>query len=205
MWRKTRNVDTPTVCAGVDPNRNWDANWSGPGASNNPCTQTYYGTSVFSESECKAAADALVDIVPQAYADVHAYSQYWMFPYGYKSGKCESYDKLMAMSKEIVDAIQAVHRTRFVYGPINEVIYVASGSSADYAYDTVGTVCSYAPELRDQVFLAKLQKYSFKTRADMASFCRQSKSSQLLRKCGPVSLKWVITSLLVAVTPSRLK
>ena len=110
-------------------------------------------TQVFSESETKAAADALVDIVPQAYADVHAYSQYWMFPYGYKSAKCESYDKLMVMSKEIVDAIQAVHRTRFVYGPINEVIYVASGSSADYAYDTVGTVCSYAPELRDQVFL----------------------------------------------------
>ena len=107
---------------------------------------------VFSESETKAAADALVDIVPQAYADVHAYSQYWMFPYGYKSAKCESYDKLMVMSKEIVDAIQSVHRTRFVYGPINEVIYVASGSSADYAYDTVGTVCSYAPELRDQVF-----------------------------------------------------
>ncbi|XP_078492769.1 carboxypeptidase A4-like [Ciona intestinalis] len=28
MWRKTRS-DTGHVCMGVDPNRNWDANWSG--------------------------------------------------------------------------------------------------------------------------------------------------------------------------------
>jgi len=150
MWRKTRNPNTPGVCDGVDPNRNWDANWSGPGASNQPCSQTYYGVEVFSESETKAAADALMAIVPQGYADVHAYSQYWMFPYGYKEQKVESFDKLMTMSKEITDAISSVHRTRFVYGPISEVIYVASGSSADYAYDTVGTVCAYAPELRDQ-------------------------------------------------------
>lgn len=38
MWRKTTNPDTPSSCIGVDPNRNWDANWSGPGASNNPCS-----------------------------------------------------------------------------------------------------------------------------------------------------------------------
>ena len=76
---------------------------------------------VFSESETRQAGDALKDIRPQAYADVHAYSQYWMFPYGFKSERCQNYDQLMEMSKEIVDAIQAVHRTKFVYGPINEV------------------------------------------------------------------------------------
>ena len=107
MWRKTTNPDTPSACIGVDPNRNWDANWSGPGASNNPCSQTYYGKSVFSEVETKAASDWLMAVNPRpaAYADVHAYSQYWMFPYGYKEAKCESHDKLMDMSKEICDAI----------------------------------------------------------------------------------------------------
>merc|ERR1719431_1107584 len=149
MWRKTRNTNTPTRCAGVDPNRNWDANWSGQGASANPCSDTYYGTEVLSEVETRGASVELDKIKPEAYADVHAYSQYWMFPYGYKSARVPSYNKLMEMSKEIVDAIFSVHRTRFTYGPINEVIYVASGSSADYAYDTTGVVCSYAPELRD--------------------------------------------------------
>jgi len=152
MWRKTTNPDTPSACIGVDPNRNWDANWSGPGASNNPCSQTYYGKSVFSEVETKAASDWLMALNPRpaAYADVHAYSQYWMFPYGYKEAKCESHDKLMDMSKEICDAIYEVHRKRFVYGDISTVIYVASGSTADWAYDAAEIPCSYAPELRDQ-------------------------------------------------------
>ena len=121
MWRKTRNTETPGVCEGVDTNRNWDANWSGPGASNRPCSDTYYGVSAFSEVETKYGADELRNVVPHAFADVHAYSQYWMFPYGYKAQKAENYDQLMVMSKEIVDAISSVHRTKFVYGPINEV------------------------------------------------------------------------------------
>lgn len=152
MWRKTRNTNTPSQCIGVDPNRNWDANWSGPGASNNPCTQTYYGTEVFSESETKAAADWLKALSPRpdAYADVHAYSQYWMFPYGFKEEKAQNHDALMEMSKEICDAIYSVNRLRFVYGDISTVIYQASGSTADWAYDSAEIPCSYAPELRDR-------------------------------------------------------
>ncbi len=48
MWRKTRS-NYGTLCTGVDPNRNFDANWSGPGSSSNPCSETYYGPSVASE------------------------------------------------------------------------------------------------------------------------------------------------------------
>lgn len=48
MWRKTRS-NYGTVCTGVDPNRNFDAVWSGPGASSNPCSETYYGPVVESE------------------------------------------------------------------------------------------------------------------------------------------------------------
>jgi len=152
MWRKTTNTNTPGPCTGVDPNRNFDANWSGPGASSNPCSDTYYGTSAFSEVETQAMADFLQGLnpKPEVYADIHAYSQYWMFPYAYKREQCSNHNELMQMSKEICDAIYSVHRKNFVYGDISTVIYPASGSTADWAYETAGIPCAYAPELRDQ-------------------------------------------------------
>jgi len=156
MWRKTRNKDTPSQCVGVDPNRNYDANWSGPGASNNPCSQTYYGLSAFSEPCTYHARDYLLslDPTPQANIDSHSYSQLWLFPYGYKTALCESHDKLYQMSKEIVDAIYSVHRTTFKYGDISSTIYVASGGTIDWTYDmdgydNDGIPCSFCPELRD--------------------------------------------------------
>merc|ERR1712135_150101 len=49
MWRKTRSRAPGTRCYGVDPNRNFDADWAGPGASSSPCSETYYGPSLASE------------------------------------------------------------------------------------------------------------------------------------------------------------
>ena len=73
-----------------------------------------------------------------------------MFPYGYTRQHVPNYNELSQMSKEITDAIYSVHRTQFVYGAIFEVIYPASGSSADWLYDELDVACSYAPELRDK-------------------------------------------------------
>ena len=56
MWRKTRS-NYGTFCVGVDPNRNFDAGWSGPGASNNPCSDTYYGPEVESEQLTKGLSN----------------------------------------------------------------------------------------------------------------------------------------------------
>ena len=107
MWRKTTNTETPGRCTGVDPNRNFDANWSGPGASSNPCSDTYYGVSAFSEKETQAMADFLggLNPTPKVYADIHAYSQYWMFPYAYKKEQCSNHNQLLENSKEITEAI----------------------------------------------------------------------------------------------------
>ena len=73
-----------------------------------------------------------------------------MFPYGYQRVHTPSHNKLMRVSKDIVDGIESVHRSKFVYGSIFEVIYPASGSSCDWAYDTANIPCSFAPELRDR-------------------------------------------------------
>ena len=45
---------------------------------------TYHGERAFSEVEMKAAGDHLKSLgFVEGYADVHAFSQYWMYPYGY--------------------------------------------------------------------------------------------------------------------------
>jgi len=54
------------------------------------------------------------------------------------------------MSTEITTALRAVHGKEFTFGSISQVIYPASGSSADWAYDTADIPCSYAVELRDE-------------------------------------------------------
>ena len=73
-----------------------------------------------------------------------------MFPYGYSRQHVSNHNTLNSISKDITDAIYSVHRMRFVYGTIWEVIYPASGSSADWAYDIANIPCSFAPELRDR-------------------------------------------------------
>ena len=54
-WRKNMNpnteVENPDACAGVDLNRNYDAEWMHGGTSTNPCSTIYGGTEPFSEPE----------------------------------------------------------------------------------------------------------------------------------------------------------
>lgn len=113
MWRKTRSVNPGSTCRGVDPNRNWDAGFggkkiiltacntckhihqrdfklyvcmlsTGPGASTNPCSDSYHGPSAHSEIEVKN----IVNLIKshgnfKSFVSIHAYSQLLMYPYGY--------------------------------------------------------------------------------------------------------------------------
>ena len=59
MDYKIKNKTKSGNCKGVDLNRNYEANWGGPGASGNACSDTFRGPSVFSESESQAQRDYL--------------------------------------------------------------------------------------------------------------------------------------------------
>uniref|UniRef100_A0A7S1XQ31 Peptidase M14 domain-containing protein n=1 Tax=Phaeomonas parva TaxID=124430 RepID=A0A7S1XQ31_9STRA len=72
-----------------------------------------------------------------------------MSPWGYTSDKPTDYATQNAGSEAAVKALEAVHGTRYEYGPISTTIYPASGSSADYTYGECGVVYSYGVELRD--------------------------------------------------------
>jgi len=150
MWRKTRSKNAGYVCDGVDPNRNFDVNWSGPGASSSSCNDAFYGPSAMSEIEVVNLSNLLSSISNvKAFIDIHAYSQYWMFPYAYSYSYTPDHAFLTQVGDESVAAIKAVHGKSYTSGSISEVIYQASGSTVDYTYINHGIKCSFAAELRD--------------------------------------------------------
>eukprot|EP00095_Tigriopus_kingsejongensis_P012144 snap_masked-scaffold954_size76946-processed-gene-0.4 protein:Tk12144 transcript:snap_masked-scaffold954_size76946-processed-gene-0.4-mRNA-1 annotation:"carboxypeptidase b" len=145
---------TNPKCIGVDPNRNFDAAWATKGSSNSICQDTFHGPQPFSEAESKAIRDVIIGGQASgktfaAFLSVHAYSQFWMSPYGYKKSRSSHYSDQIRVMKKAVEALSQVYGTQFKQGPINEVIYQAAGSSVDWAYDNAGIKYSYALELRD--------------------------------------------------------
>ena len=149
MWRKNRRDNLGTSCDGVDPNRNWDAAWSAPGASGDPCDETYYGTAPFSEPETAAMRDfyyAHPNIVSNI--DYHSYSQLILSPYGYTTALPADNDIFLELGEAMHDEILAVHGVSYDWGPIISTIgYQASGGSVDWCYDDQG-VFSFTIELR---------------------------------------------------------
>jgi murein tripeptide amidase MpaA len=94
LWRKNRNPASSggdPAKIGVDINRNYDFLWNFPvtfapnvwPASNDPASDTFFGTGPFSEPEARNA-QWLVDRFPNAryFVDVHSYTGRVMHPWG---------------------------------------------------------------------------------------------------------------------------
>ncbi|KAM4874151.1 carboxypeptidase A1 [Thomomys bottae] len=149
MWRKTRSVRAGSLCVGADPNRNWDAGFGKPGASSNPCSETYRGQFANSEVEVKS----IVDFVKahgniKAFISIHSYSQLLLYPYGYTSEPAPDHEELDQVSKAAVTALASLYGTKFTYGSIIKTIYQASGNTVDWTYNQ-GIKYSFTFELRD--------------------------------------------------------
>ncbi|KAF9181876.1 hypothetical protein BGZ51_005130 [Haplosporangium sp. Z 767] len=147
MHRK--NAQSNGGCLGTDTNRNWGYKWNTGGSSSNPCAQDYMGPSAFSSPEATNMANYLRSLPKVvSYIDFHSYSQLWMTPYGYTSTKPATYTYMNGLASKAVTALRNVHGTSFRNGDIYSVIYQASGSSVDYAYN-IGVGAPFAVELRD--------------------------------------------------------
>ncbi|KAJ8245427.1 hypothetical protein GJAV_G00270610 [Gymnothorax javanicus] len=149
MWRKTRKPNPCSSCVGVDPNRNWDAGFGGPGSSNNPCKQTYRGPHAHSESEVRS----IVDFVRahgniKAFVSIHSYSQMLLYPYGYTRQPVPDQPELHALAKKAITELASLYGTEYRYGSIINTIYQASGGTIDWTYNQ-GIKYSYTFELRD--------------------------------------------------------
>ncbi|XP_023132370.2 carboxypeptidase A1-like isoform X1 [Amphiprion ocellaris] len=149
LWRKTRKPNPRSRCVGVDPNRNWDAGFEGPGASNDPCSQAYRGPRAESESEVKS----IVDFVKshgniKAFISIHSYSQLLLYPYGYTSTPVNDRPELDRLANKATTDLASLYGTRYRFGSIINTIYQASGGSIDWTYNQ-GIKYSYTFELRD--------------------------------------------------------
>uniref|UniRef100_A0A1A7ZIR4 Carboxypeptidase A1 n=1 Tax=Nothobranchius furzeri TaxID=105023 RepID=A0A1A7ZIR4_NOTFU len=149
MWRKTRKPNPGSSCVGVDPNRNWDAGFGGPGASSSPCSETYRGPSAHSESEVKS----IVDFVKshgnfKAFISIHSYSQLLLYPYGYTRTPVKDQAELHQLAQKAITDLASLYGTRYRYGSIIDTIYQASGGTIDWTYNQ-GIKYSYTFELRD--------------------------------------------------------
>ena len=128
-------------CTGTDVNRNFDMDWATVGSSQDPCQDTYHGSSPFSEQESKATRDAIFSIRSTqkiaAFVSVHAFSQLWMTPYGSKKSLSPYNADLKRVAHKAVSALSSLYGTQYEYGPISHIIYKAAGSSVDWAHDKV--------------------------------------------------------------------
>jgi hypothetical protein len=89
-WRKNRS-GTGSI-RGVDLNRNWKYNWGNCGrpisgvaescGTDDPTSDTYYGTAAFSELETRAIRDFTLSHHLTAMIDQHCYGPYYSLPFG---------------------------------------------------------------------------------------------------------------------------
>merc|ERR1712150_263863 len=160
LWRKNRQPNSG-ACVGTDLNRNFDANWRWSGTSTNQCSDTYGGDAPASGVETKIVQDTLQSLSDELFGVVsyHAYARMWLHAYGYTTvsggSVCATppqYSTINAVALAARNAVQSTGGQSWTYGPVCTVIYPASGSTVDYAYDKVGAIYAHTPEVRGTSF-----------------------------------------------------
>jgi len=165
LWRKNRSRwNASSTCYGTDCNRNFNSHWGQGGSSTSPCSDTYMGPSIASEREVSLTQSFVADLQRNgpvlAYVSYHSYSQLILRPWGWTSANSPNETYL----KTLGDAIQA--NISQVFGRTyrsqkSNALYITTGSSSDWFYDTTVTnanvyqnvkyrVASYTIELRPQ-------------------------------------------------------
>jgi len=152
MWRKTRSDHGSWLgCMGVDANRNWGFHFADGGSSSDKCSDTYHGPEAFSEPENQHVRDFLSARNGEVvfFNSVHSYSQLILLPWGYTSTPPNDYDSMYEIAMKGSDALTAVHGKHYDVGCIPCLLYIASGSSADWAHGDQKIPFSISMELRD--------------------------------------------------------
>ena len=153
LWRKNlrdNNGDGEiTVGDGVDPNRNFDANWGydNEGSSPDPADETYRGPSARSEPETRALAGLIDRVKPKFHSNLHSFGQWLLYPQGWQVGTLDA-DNPLYVALGGTDAQPAI--PGFNPGQSADTLYVTNGETTDYAETSVGAI-AYTPELGEGI------------------------------------------------------
>eukprot|EP00457_Paulinella_chromatophora_P000234 gb/GEZN01000234.1/.p1 GENE.gb/GEZN01000234.1/~~gb/GEZN01000234.1/.p1 ORF type:complete len:1688 (-),score=145.61 gb/GEZN01000234.1/:360-5375(-) len=154
LWRKTRSIRPDSRCVGADPNRNYGhSSWGSlRGASNDPCSETYFGVAPFSEPCVASSAQYLLNHKFQLLSvmDHHAYGQLYMYPWASTTSDTPDAALQDAVVAAAVDSIQQVSGLKYNYGSISKMMYLVTGNAKDWFYDPsyLGVTLSFGTELR---------------------------------------------------------
>ena len=141
LWRKNRR-DNADSTFGVDLNRNYSYEWGydNIGSSPNTSSETYRGTSAFSEPETTAMKNFIDSRQFETALSCHTYSNLWLYPWGYDSiftANADEYEEVSALATEV---------NGYLVGPAAIVLYAANGVTTDYDHGDRGTMC-WTPEI----------------------------------------------------------
>jgi hypothetical protein len=154
-WRKNRSKDSALqVCIGVDPNRNTPADLGLGGSSNIQCSDTYMGKGACSEAECKAFDTWLKNLKSRPIGgclmniNFHSYGAYYLVPPGSAPNKYTPDHANHLNYGNIFDtAASSVNGLKHSIGTTADLLYVATGSFTDHAYN-LGVKVSTTIEVR---------------------------------------------------------
>uniref|UniRef100_A0A671KFZ3 Carboxypeptidase A2 (pancreatic) n=1 Tax=Sinocyclocheilus anshuiensis TaxID=1608454 RepID=A0A671KFZ3_9TELE len=134
-----RSATSNPKCHGVDLNRNWDAEFGGPGASDDPCAEDHCGPSAQSENKVKNMAGFIMS---------HGNFKSFMTLHSYMHGTdAPDQPELHDVATQASKALNSWHGTVYKVGSIFHILQ-ASGASVDWTY-LLGIKYSFAFELRD--------------------------------------------------------
>jgi carboxypeptidase T len=133
-WRKNRRYNGD-FSWGVDPNRNYGYQWGYDdiGSSPDPDSGIYRGTAPFSEPECAAVRDFLLEHPPSGSLSFHNYSQAILYPWSYNRQPTADNEELYNLAREMSDRIFQVNGRLYTYG-LDPLGYPANGGTSDWIY-----------------------------------------------------------------------
>jgi hypothetical protein len=157
-WRKNRR-DSGGGCIGVDLNRNFGYMWGydNIGSSPDPCSETYRGTSAFSEPEAQAIRDLANQKNYRTHFNMHTYGGYILYPWGYIDE--ETPDSLTY--REFAALLTS--SSGYLYGSGSQLLgYPSNGSIRDWMYGeqvTKNKTFGYTIEIGDDFWPQQSQIY----------------------------------------------
>jgi len=145
MQRKNMRNTCNGSADGIDPNRNYDYMWGldNQGSSPDGCSETYRGTSAFSEPETQAVRDFIEGKNFTIAMNYHSYSNLLIYPFGYSYENPMDPDDLNTFIEYAQDMTQY---NNYAWGTGTELLYPVNGEACDWMYGVHG-IFAYTPEV----------------------------------------------------------